>query len=203
MNVPGVVVALRMEDWAFGGPCFRCGVGPRRAHARTAEWIRARRPGAVVNVGICGGLAAALAPGALVLVDDWVDGPDADPALSGALAAALDAAGVPFHGGTALTVREPLVGPADKARARRQTGAAICEMEGRAIARACGDAGVPFAALRAVADDRATVLRRPPRMLPALARALVALRRGGEALLRAPLQAPSARRASARDSSGT
>ncbi|MDP7114421.1 MAG: hypothetical protein QGH45_20790 [Myxococcota bacterium] len=182
MNGAEFVVALRLEDWAFGGPCFCCGAGPRRARHRTVRWIRGARPAAVVNVGICGGMGPELPRGALVLVESWIGGPAAHGPLRHDLADALAAAGIEATPGRALTVAEPLIRPADKERAHSETGALICEMEGLAIAEACAAHGVPFAALRAVADDRDTVLRRPPRMLPALSRALLALRLAGRAI---------------------
>lgn len=184
MNGTEFVVALRLEDWAFGGLCFRSGVGPRRARHRTERWIRETGPAAVVNVGICGGMGPDLPPGALVLVESWIGGPAADGPLRRDLADTLAAAGIEAVPGRALTVAEPLIRPADKGRAHRETGALICEMEGLAIAEACAAHGVPFAALRAVADDRDTVLRRPPRMLPALSRALLALRQAGRGIRR-------------------
>ncbi len=205
MNGPGFVVALRLEGWAFGGGPFCCGIGPRRARRETERWLRTASPAAVINVGICGGMLPGLASGGLVLVDGWVDGPDADPALHRELGARLGSAGVVFARGRAITVEAPLIRPLDKERAHRESGATICEMEGLAIAEACAEAGVPFAALRAVADDLETVLRRPPRMAVPLTRALLALRGAGAAVRTGAWtgQGASTRRARSSCSSGT
>ncbi len=182
MNGATFVVAMRLEGWAFGGDVFRCGVGPRRAARRTRRWLHETRPAAVVNVGICGGMHPDLGVGELVLVDGWAGGPDADAGLLDELGAHLTRGGLPFSTGAALTVKLPLIRPVDKERGFQRSGAAVCEMEGLALAEVCGDAGVPFAALRAVSDDRNTVLRRPPRMATSLTRSLVALRRAGAVL---------------------
>lgn len=186
MTAAAFVVALRIEGWAFGGAAgcetFRCGIGPRRAGEQTRRWLRHAAPVAVINIGICGGMSPDLRCGHLVLVEGWIDGPEADSGLRDELAARLTSAEVGFSTGQALTVRVPLVRPSDKDRAWRESGATICEMEGLALAEACADAGVPFAALRAVADDRDTVLRRPPGMAIPLVRSLMALRRAGRAL---------------------
>lgn len=176
------VVALRLEGWAFGGETFCCGIGPRRAGQRTRRWLRDAALDAVINIGICGGMSPGIRCGSLVLVDGWIDGPESDPGLRDELAARLTSAELGFSTGMALTVRAPLVHPTDKDRARRESGAAICEMEGLALAEACAEVGLPFAALRAVADDRDTVLRRPPRMAIPLVRSLMALRQAGRAV---------------------
>ena len=190
MNTVTPVVAMRLEAWALGLPALRCGIGPRRAYLETSRALRGGSIDAVLDVGIAGGLEAGLRPGQLVLVDGWVDGPAADPQLAGRIADQLTAAGVRFVRGQALTVARPLIRPGDKERAQRRTSASICEMEGCAVAEACAEVGVPCAALRAVADDRDTVLRRPPRMLVQLVAGLLGLRRAGPALGRLGIRTP-------------
>ncbi len=179
-----IVTALRREGLAAGGPFATCGVGVRRARASMERRLLRERPPAVVNLGIAGGLDPSLTAGDVVLVNGWAGGPPSDESLLLQLARHLDARGVVWRPGAALTVRRPLWRPRDKRDAFARTGAAVCEMEGRPLAEVCAGARVPFAAVRVVSDDQRTPLRRPPRMLPELLAALWGLRRVGMALRR-------------------
>jgi len=177
-----VVVAIRMEAWAAGIPTIRVGVGPRRSRESLSRLLGRHRPDAVINLGICGGLVPSMPVGQVVVVDGWVDGPRADATLRRALIRGLDGQGVAWSPGEALTVRHALQRPWSKHLAARTTDAMICEMEGRALAEACAEFGIPFAALRTVSDGHGTVLRRPPRMMPELVRGLRSLRRAAAAI---------------------
>jgi len=55
--------------------------------------------------------------------------------------------------GPILTVDAPLLTPAAKRRARAASGAAVVDMEGRRIAEAAAERGVPIVAVRAVIDE--------------------------------------------------
>ena len=55
--------------------------------------------------------------------------------------------------GPILTVDAPLLTPAAKRRARAASGAAVVDMEGRPIAEAAAERGVPIVAVRAVIDE--------------------------------------------------
>ena len=59
----------------------------------------------------------------------------------------------PYPSGPILTVDEPLLTPAAKRRARAASGAAVVDMEGRRIAEAAAERGVPIVAVRAVIDE--------------------------------------------------
>lgn len=176
------VVALRLERWAVRAGAVLCGVGVRRSARTLRQLLQTRRPSAVVNLGIAGGLDPALTAGQIVLVDRWFDGPEASIELRTSLASRLDERGIRWTAGAALTVERALFLPEHKASAYLETGAMICEMEGRPLAQVCRDEGIPFAAVRVVSDDRETTLRRPPRMLRQLAPALNSLRHVGRAL---------------------
>ena len=171
------VVAIRPEAWTVGLRAFRLGVGPRRAAAGMRELLADAPVAAVVDLGVCGGLAEHIRVGDVVLVDGWYGGPRADADLRASLARRLDAAGVIWQGGEALTVSHALVRPWSKHKARRDTGADLVEMEGRAIAEVCAEAGVPMAAVRTVLDDADSILRQVSRLPGQLAASLWALRR--------------------------
>ena len=58
-----------------------------------------------------------------------------------------------YPSGPILTVDAPLLTPAAKRRARAASGAAVVDMEGRRIAEAAAERGVPIVAVRAVIDE--------------------------------------------------
>ena len=58
-----------------------------------------------------------------------------------------------YPSGALLTVDAPLLTPAAKRRARAASGAAVVDMEGRRIAEAAAERGVPIVAVRAVIDE--------------------------------------------------
>ncbi len=192
------IVAMRLEAAAVGGLPAQTGVGPRRAARAARRLLRRGPPGAMLNLGVAGGLDPALRAGDVVLVDGWVDGPRADRDLIRALGERLRAGGVAYRVGRALTVARPLWRPDQKRAAGLETDAAVCEMEGAAVAAGFAAAGVPVAGLRVVVDPVDRVLERPPGPLPELPLALVSLRRAARALRQA-----SAPWASSRRSAGT
>jgi len=176
------VVAIRLEAWAVGNRTFRLGVGPKQAAAGMRRLLTDIPVSAVIDLGVCGGLAPHMRVGDVVLVDGWHGGPRADATLRSSLATRLDAARVTWQGGEALTVAHALTRPWSKHKARRDTGADLCEMEGRAIAEVCATAGVPMAAVRTVLDDADSILRRASRLPAQLAASLWALRRVARAV---------------------
>lgn len=171
------------------------GMGAAAAERMGAAVAR-RRPRAIIAAGFCGALAPELEVGDLVAATEVVDAvtgeryrPDAGlaghlPGRPGVLVTAAD------------LVRDP------EARARLD-GDAV-DMESAALARAAADAGIPFAAVRAVTDTTrhrmpdlgafidgrgrlraaacAAHLVRHPREVPALVRLAPAARRAGRAL---------------------
>lgn len=176
------MVALAAESWAVGGVLVRTGVGPRRAARAMRRHLARRPPTAVLNLGLAGGLDPTLQAGDIVLVDGWIDGAVAAPTWVDELAERLRRGGQAFTRGPAMTVARPLWRPAQKWAAGEDTGAAVCEMEGAAIAEACARAGVPVAAVRVVLDPVERQLKRLPGPFPELPVALAALRRAARAL---------------------
>lgn len=172
-----------------------CGMGAAAA-ARTGAAVARRRPRAMIAAGFCGALAPDLRVGELVGAVEVVDevsgrrfAPDA------ALAAHLPGRPV------VLTTAAHLV--RDAAGRARLEGDAV-DMETAALAAAAADAGIPFAAVRAVTDAAhhrmpdlepfldahgrlrpaacAAHLTRHPGQLAALARLGPAARRAGRSL---------------------
>lgn len=161
-------------------------------HARLALLVQgalARGARAVISFGIAGGLEPGLAPGSVVVARGVHHGAarsEADPAWVARLAAALPRARIADIAGTDAAV----AGAAEKAALHRATGAAAVDMESHVAARLAALHGLPFAALRIVADPASRGL--PPA-------ALVGLKPDGTAdiaaVLRSLVRAPGQVRA--------
>ena len=127
---------------------------------RLAEALRRAAAGggvrAVLSFGICGGLDPALPPGALV-VATAVHRPDeaplpADAAWAAAIARGCLSAGLLPQLGPVAAAAAVVADPAAKRTLRARTGALAVDLESGAAASLAQALGVPFAALRAVAD---------------------------------------------------
>ena len=183
----GFVTGLAAEARWLRGRGFAAGVGgggPAGA-ARAAGELIAQGVTGLVSFGLAGGLDPALPAGALVLprlVSGGGEQYDCDPAL------------LVYLGGP--TARLMLAGSAiaatvaDKAALFAQSGAVAVDLESGAVARAAGEAGLPFAVLRAISDPADKDL--PPAALVALdARGRVRPGRLAGSLLRGPGQLPA------------
>jgi nucleoside phosphorylase len=174
-----VVAATGRELCGHDG--LLCGIGPVEAAARTASALAARRPRAVLHVGVAGahGIeppALVLGSGALYCDTDSrlvVARAEPDPRL---LAAARD-----------VLPHARVLAIGTSARVGGTTGCDVEGMEGFAVLRAAALAGVPALEVRAVSnaidepdrarwriDDALAALSDAlPRLLDALPRALV------------------------------
>ena len=114
---------------------------------------------ALLSFGLAGGLDPSLRPGALIVAtaviapggERWETDRDWREAMLAAL---------PSSRPTSCLLAgsdRPIATVADKRRLFEATGACAVDMEGHAVARVANECGLPFAALRAVADpaDRA------------------------------------------------
>jgi adenosylhomocysteine nucleosidase len=139
---------------------FAAAGNPERAYARAQGWIAGNRLAALVSFGICGGLDPALVPGAVIVAHEIVL-PEGgtwrfDDVWARAVTARVPGARMaPILGaaGAAVTV-------ADKAALFARTGAPAVDMESRGVAEAAREAGLPFVAIRAVADPAGRTLPR-------------------------------------------
>lgn len=138
------------------------GASAARAEA-AARRLAADGCRALASIGTAGGLDPALRPGT-VIVCDGVCPPDGgeialpDGGWTDRLAAGLEAGGIAVRRGCLLGAARPLFDPAEKARAFADTGALAVDMETLAVARVAGEAGLPWAALRVVADPAGSAL---------------------------------------------
>ncbi|ACB96718.1 hypothetical protein [Beijerinckia indica] len=129
------------------------GEGLRAALEQTIAQTLARGgTSGIISFGIAGGLAPGLSAGT-VFVGRRIFGEtgsifDTDPSWSRRLAQALGGALIADFAGVDL----PVATPQAKAALHRGTGAVAVDMESHLAAEAAAKAGIPFAALRVIAD---------------------------------------------------
>jgi adenosylhomocysteine nucleosidase len=165
----GIVVAMSPEarclvdrkfkpgelvDFYDAGWIQLCGIGPQRA-ARAAESLLACGAGALLSWGTAGALSPELLPGSLVLpkviTASTGDLFHVDREWRARVFACLQ--GCLMISDQPIAESETVVaGIADKAQLFARVGAAAVDMESGVVARAAASAGVPFLAIRAIAD---------------------------------------------------
>ena len=143
-----LVVGLKQEAKAAAAPLTIVGGGSAR---RTYELLgRAGPIDAVMSFGIAGGIAPGRKAGDIILADRIIAGDntfDVDTRWLGHLSRMPGA-----HIGPLAGVNEMIGCRHLKARLHRETGALAVDMESHGAARYARDRGIPFVALRAVAD---------------------------------------------------
>ncbi len=157
--------------------CAKCGVGKVFAALCAEAMILRYAPAVIVNSGVAGTLSD-LSIGQIALSDEVVQhdmdtsplgdpvglisGPNlvyfpSDPTVTGALAACVEAEGVPYRRGTIASGDRFVASEAERARIRTRFDAPehpilACEMEGAAVGHVCHVNGVPYSILRAISD---------------------------------------------------
>ncbi len=186
LAVTGLVAEARIA--AGPGVVTVAGGGDPARLALLVQGALARGVRAVISFGIAGGLEPGLAPGRVLIASGVTDGDrrsDTAPAWVARIATALPMARIVDLAGVDAAV----VDAAGRAALHRRTGAAAVDMESHVAARLAALHGLPFVALRVVADPAERTL--PPA-------ALVGLRPDGttdvgavlRSLGRAPRQLP-------------
>ena len=161
------------------------GGGRSQTLADAIERELAAGAGAIISFGIAGALTSDLGPGALIAASTVVGTAENFPVdarwTSALLRLLPEAIPAPLAGRDRVIAE-----PEAKSRLRVETGASAVDMESHVAARLAAEHGLPFAALRAVADPLTRTL--PPA-------ALIGLRADGgidlHAVMRSLAQRPS------------
>lgn len=131
------------------------GLGPLKARA-AAELLVDAGVSMLASVGLAGGVDPQQRTGAIVLADQ-VLGPRGevlacDPAAVDAIAGRARDAGLTVAQGHLAGTDRPVTTASAKLSLYAATGAVAVDMESHAVAKAAAEAGVPFVALRVIAD---------------------------------------------------
>ena len=149
--------ALQGHPWNALPNVLFLGVGGQ-AGARWASSLEGRpKPSALISMGFAGGLHHSCRPNAIVLSQKLMSDREpevfhSDPQLLETAAQACRDAGMTYHMGSALTVRDFVFSPAEKIRLGQESGALCCSMEDYWLAKEAHRIGVPFLAARVVLD---------------------------------------------------
>ena len=144
----GIVVGMAAEARLARRitPHVRVAAGLPGEPARLAAQLVAEGATILISFGIAGGLTNDVVPGTLIVADRIVTDDGEFPGTS-ALAAALGARIGAIYGGLGIVAT-----PDDKRDLHHRTGALAVDMETGGVAWLAAKAGVPFIAIRAIAD---------------------------------------------------
>ncbi|HYA09668.1 MAG TPA: hypothetical protein VEG24_08745 [Gaiellaceae bacterium] len=147
-----LVVAATERELAIveGAETFCCGVGPVESALQTARALAARRPDAVLHVGIAG--ARGLEPPALVLGSESVYEDVIDPASALARVERVSPDARLLAAARAALPQALVLPIATSGRVGGAFGCEVEAMEGFGVLRAAELAGVPAVELRAVSN---------------------------------------------------
>ncbi len=163
MNETGVVAALAAEARTLGVArdgilVGVSGIGCAGAES-TARALIDAGAGALVSFGLAGGLDPSLQAGAICVPSEVISADGARFATAQAWARRVSASVQgSVAGGKLLTSAQAIATLEDKARAYRDTGAGLVDMESLGVARIAAMHGMPFIAVRVIVDTAADVL---------------------------------------------
>lgn len=178
------VISAILADTALEAEVVCAGASSQRA-AELSRQLVAEGSEALLSFGVAGGLAPDLDCGDLIVAHgvQGTDGDDlaTDSAWRSALTGLLDEMAVSYREAAILGSDRPLRGAADKAAAFADSGCLAVDMESAALAGVAAKAGLPFLAVRAIADRAGDALPAlvdtaiKPDGRPAVGRVLAAL----------------------------
>ncbi len=180
------VIAAMLDDNDAPTRVVCAGADATRAAVLSRQLV-GEGAGALLSFGIAGGLAPDIASGELILAERVCGSGREDYACDArwraAVAARLSEAMVAFRGGAILGSARMLRSAADKESAHRESACLAIDMESAAVAAIAAESGLPFLAVRAVADRASDTLPSlvenavKPNGRPAVGRAVAALLR--------------------------
>lgn len=177
---------------ANDAPLIAC-AGPGRGR-EAADRLIARGATALLSFGLAGGLDPWLKPGDLVcpgrILSADREALPADPQWHGHVMADARTAGMEIADGALFGYDRPVAEAGTKHRLANETGAVAVDMESHSVAAVAAAHGLPFVALRAIADTADRSL--PPAALAAVdAEGRIRAMAVTLALLRGPGQIPA------------
>ena len=137
-----------------------CGIGREKALRATQSLLDAGAT-ALLSWGIAGGIDPALGPGTLVLPQHLIGANQSIFPVDGAWRSRLHGrvgGHVATCSGSLLESLSVFTHPAQKLALAKRPGAAAVDMESAAVAQVAHRAGVPFMAIRAIADQAITAV---------------------------------------------
>jgi len=137
-----------------------CSGGRPDVAGQMAERLVGAGATSLMSFGICGGLKPGLTPGTLIVATEIVTDDTRYPAMAACAKAIRARTGI-IYGGDAIVAT-----PREKAELAARTGALAVDLESGPVSQVAARAGIPFIALRAVADPAEHGL--PPAALLAL-----------------------------------
>lgn len=152
----GIVTGTRIEAACFAGGAVSCsGADAARAAALARRWV-AEGVAALASVGTAGGLHPGLAPGSVVIATTVVGPAGAAQATHArwreALVAILAKEGLAVTLAAVASSATVVLDAQEKRSLYERTGAFCVDTESHAVAAVAAGAGLPFLAVRAVAD---------------------------------------------------
>ena len=182
----GVVVGIAAEAKSAHrlSPNILCSGGRPDIAANQAYALIQTGVTTLMSFGIAGGLSSKLRPGSLVVADAVLTDFDRYPAIS-SCAPIIRAHVGPIYGSWEIVAT-----PKQKRAIRKRTGALAVDMESGPVARVAMEAGLPFIAIRAVADPVTHGLP-PAALLPLDEKGQPNLFAVFGSILRNPLQIPA------------
>ena len=130
---------------------LRTGLGSNRSRRRLEQWIRQRRPSAIIFAGTAGQLDPGVKLGAVIFPERWCFGDGRCYEQSSQLIPFLAARGFPTQG-VGLTVSRPVLREGRRLRLHAESRALICDMESAGILAAARELQVSTLALKVVSD---------------------------------------------------
>ncbi len=149
-------IAERAARRSGAAPLIACAGADLRRARQEAQSLIERGADRLVSFGLAGGLDERLQPGALILADEVVGADDAAiPADAGwrqKVLAGAKGSGLELLGGRIVCTESVVTTRMDKAKLAQRSGAAAVDMESGPVASAAAAKGLPYLAVRAVAD---------------------------------------------------
>jgi adenosylhomocysteine nucleosidase len=157
----GIVVGLAAEAriaWRLTANVL-CAASRPEVAARHAAALIADGATTLMSIGIAGGLAPGLKSGAIVVATEIITDGATYPAIADCGERAKAHIG-PIYGGNRI-----VASVSEKAELASRTGALAVDLESGPVAAAAAAAGIPFIAIRAIADTATRTLP-PAALLP-------------------------------------